>query len=79
MSERERVSFCVKERESFCVKERESVCELCNVVCVHFAHIHTQRVSRTHKHSDYTKKQTPGRLGMDKDARNRNHGRSLQL
>ena len=39
-------------------------------------HTHTHRGTRTHKHSDYTKQQTPGRLGMDKDARNRKRSRS---
>ena len=36
--------------------------------CIH-THPHTS--TPTHKHSDYTKQQMPGRLGMDKDARNR--------
>ena len=34
--------------------------------------IHTHPPTHTHtKHSDYTKQQTPGRLGMDKDTRSR--------
>ena len=42
-------------------------------------HIHTHTGTHTHKHSDYTKQQTPGRLGMDEDAWNRKHGRSTIL
>ena len=39
-------------------------------------HARTHRCTRTHEHSDHTKQQTPGRLGMNKDAWNRKHSRS---
>ena len=43
------------------------------------AHTHTRTHTHTHKQPGYTKQETPGRLGVDKDAKNRKHGRSTIL